>query len=259
MCIAGEVVSVIGICFAAHTYPRPVCRIGCLLSFIGFCGFLVGMVSLLIGRLPWEWRQWLRDEQEYSQRNLFHSGESVTQQYGLSGSVQVVKTVCPADQSSSHRARPHLPPKSCRKRLFRRTFCFRERGASALRTGARPVRWVALPDGAGERSFAQIYFRKCAPDHNFGNVLYVAGNYDFLLKLVADERFGLEFVDQVNVAVGIHKLPVWVWRIGDDEVVRQRQDALAIACAVGDMSFICLRTLELGGGVHILSEGGGGE
>ncbi|SRR5208282_2462375 len=109
-------------------------------------------------------------------------------------------------------------------------------------------------NGTRERSFSEICLCPGAPDNDFGNVLYVAGNYDFLLKLVADERLGLELVDQVNVAVGIHKLPVWVWRIGNDEVVRQRQDALAIACAVGDMSFICLRTLELAGCVHILRE-----
>src|SRR5256885_7054186 len=42
-----------------------------------------------------------------------------------------------------------------------------------------------------------------SPDHDFGHVLDVGRQNDFLLVVGADERFGLEFVEQINVAVGI--------------------------------------------------------
>jgi IS1 family transposase len=86
MCFAGIVVGVVGGAVAGCTFPSRVCFIGCAIAFLGYCGFLVGLFSLLIGRLPWEWRQWLNENEKQSQSEKFHSGEIVPRKYLTSNS-----------------------------------------------------------------------------------------------------------------------------------------------------------------------------
>src|ERR1700739_3773645 len=109
----------------------------------------------------------------------------------------------------------------------------------ALGVGAESHHWGA------EAGFPEIYFRESAPDHNLLDVLHVTGHNDFLLVVRADERLGLELVEQVDVTVGIDNLPVRVGRIGNHKVVRQPQDAFAVPRAVRNGAFVGFGALEL--------------
>ncbi len=77
----GEIVGVIGVSIAVWNCPRRVCWIGCGLAFIGYCCFLVGLFSLFIARLPWEWRQWLREDDKQNQSEILHNSTIVLQKY----------------------------------------------------------------------------------------------------------------------------------------------------------------------------------
>src|SRR6267154_2095293 len=105
--------------------------------------------------------------------------------------------------------------------------------------------WPELHHRGTEAGFAEIYFREGAPDHDLLDVLHVTGQHDFFLVARADERFGLEFIEQVDVSIGIDNLPVRVGRIGNHKVVRQRQNALAAPRAVGNGAFVGFGALEL--------------
>src|SRR5207245_9369881 len=89
-----------------------------------------------------------------------------------------------------------------------------------------------LVDGRAERRLAQVGFSPSTPDHDLGHILDVARHDDLFLVLVADQSLLLELVDQINVAVGVYELPVRIWRVGDDEVVGEGEDTLAITRAV---------------------------
>src|SRR5436190_197976 len=126
------------------------------------------------------------------------------------------------------------------------------------RSAPRSLRFCLL-NGAGERSLAQIRFRPCAPDDYLRYILHIAGQNDFLLVFVARQRLLFQLVEVIDIAVGIDDLPVWIGSIRNNKVVGQREDALAVAGAVSDVSLVCLRALELARGVHILSKCRGGE
>src|SRR5437667_8851786 len=83
---------------------------------------------------------------------------------------------------------------------------FLERGRLAGMKARRPccLVWPELHDRRAKLGLAEVDFRKRAPDHDFGHVLDVGRQNDFLLVVGADERFGLELVEQIDVAVGIH-------------------------------------------------------
>ena len=80
------------------------------------------------------------------------------------------------------------------------------------------------------------------------------GTDDLLLVLVADQSLLLEFVEKIDLAVGIHDLPVRIRSVGNDEVVRQGEYAFAVASAVSYVPFVGLWTLKLAGGVRILRD-----
>src|SRR5271165_4397875 len=129
------------------------------------------------------------------------------------------------------------------------------KGAASRFGIARALRLIVLHHRRAKACLAQICLCPSTPDDYFGDVLHIAGKNNLFLIFVAEEGFLLQFVQQIDLAVGIHNLPVRIRSIRHDKVVRQRQDALAVPCAVSDMSFISFRPLELAGGVHILSEG----
>jgi len=62
--------------------------------------------------------------------------------------------------------------------------------------------------------------------------------------------------EQGLATIRIHDLPVRVRSVGNHEIVRQGEHALAVASAVGHVTFVCLRALELAGSVRILSDCG---
>ena len=51
--------------------------IGGFLALVGYLGFCSSVFSLFIDRLPWEWWQWLHDDQKHSQCEILH-GENYT-------------------------------------------------------------------------------------------------------------------------------------------------------------------------------------
>ncbi len=55
--------------------------IGGILAIVGYLGFCASLLSLFIDRLPWEWRQWLYDGQDQSEKEIFHGGTIVLQKY----------------------------------------------------------------------------------------------------------------------------------------------------------------------------------
>lgn len=55
--------------------------IGGILALVGYLGFCSSVFSLFIDRLPWEWRQWLRDGEDQSEQGVFHDGTIVLQKY----------------------------------------------------------------------------------------------------------------------------------------------------------------------------------
>ncbi len=55
--------------------------IGGILAIVGYLGFCCSLFSLFIDRLPWEWRQWLYDGEDQSEKEIFHSGSIVLQKY----------------------------------------------------------------------------------------------------------------------------------------------------------------------------------
>src|SRR5438094_10139489 len=93
-----------------------------------------------------------------------------------------------------------------------------------------------------EACFAEIYLREGTPDHDLLDVLYVARQNDFLFVVRADERLGLQLVEQIDVSVGIDNLPVWVGRIRNNKVVRQRENALSVLRVVVNGAFVGLGT-----------------
>src|SRR6185369_9105093 len=103
---------------------------------------------------------------------------------------------------------------------------------------------VCLLHRRTEAGLAQVHFCEGAPDHDLGNVLHVLGDNDFLLVVVAQERFGLEFVEQIDVPVRIDYLPVRIWSVGNNEVIGQREDAFPILRAVSDRALVGFRALE---------------
>ena len=79
--IGGEIVGIVGIGIAACASSSRRRLIGCTLALVGYCVFLIGLFSLFIDRLPWEWWQWLHDEDKQSQSEIMHSGTIVLQKY----------------------------------------------------------------------------------------------------------------------------------------------------------------------------------
>src|SRR5215467_5174872 len=65
-----------------------------------------------------------------------------------------------------------------------------------------------LLHGVLERRFAQVCLGPSAPDNHLLHVFHVAGNSDFFLVLVPDERFLLELVQVIGIAIGIDNTPV---------------------------------------------------
>lgn len=55
--------------------------IGGILAVVGYLGFCAALFSLFIDRLPWEWRQWLREDQDQGEKEVFHGGTIVLQKY----------------------------------------------------------------------------------------------------------------------------------------------------------------------------------
>jgi len=111
-----------------------------------------------------------------------------------------------------------------------------------------------LHHGRAERGFAEIHFRESAPDLHLGNVLDVLRDDDFLFVARADERLGLQFVQQINIAVRVHDLPVRIRSIGNNKVIRQGENALSILDAVRDRALVRFGALELRRRVGTLSE-----
>jgi IS1 family transposase len=86
MCFGGEIVGVVGIGIAACARSSRCRSIGCVIALIGCCGLAAGIFSLLVDRLPWEWRQWMRDEHKQNQSEIIHNGHIVPRKYLTSNS-----------------------------------------------------------------------------------------------------------------------------------------------------------------------------
>src|SRR5579863_327651 len=129
------------------------------------------------------------------------------------------------------------------------------KGATSRFESVRALLLMVLHDGRAKACLTQICFRPGAPDHDFGDVLHIAGKNNLFLVFVAEQGLLLELVEVVDVAVRVDNSPVRIRSVGNNEVVRQRKHALTITRAMGNVSFVCLRALELARGVHILGEG----
>ena len=92
-----------------------------------------------------------------------------------------------------------------------------------------------------ESGFAEIRLRERAPDLNFGDVRYVLGYRDLAVHLVAFDR---QFLEQVNVSLRVHHLPMRVRCIRRLEVVRESQHAVAVLRRVGHVSGVGFCALE---------------
>jgi hypothetical protein len=110
-----------------------------------------------------------------------------------------------------------------------------------------------------ERRFAQVDFRESAPNLNFGDILHVRGENDFLFVVRSDERLGLELVEEIDISVGIHDLPMRIRCVRHHKVVGKSQNIFSILVAVRNCSLVGLGALELRGSVGAtLREGASG-
>ena len=92
-----------------------------------------------------------------------------------------------------------------------------------------------------ESRFAEVGLGKRAPHLDLYHVRDVIGDDDRLDHLVA---FGRQTVQEVRLAVGIHDLPMRIGRFWRDEVVRERECALAVYRRMGDEAFVSFCALE---------------
>ena len=92
-----------------------------------------------------------------------------------------------------------------------------------------------------EGCFAEIHFGKAAPHLHFGDVLDVIRNDDGLVHLVALNH---EPVQEVGLPVRVHDLPMWIRCLGRDEVIGERERALAVLRRVRDEALVCFCALE---------------
>src|SRR5437762_100432 len=125
----------------------------------------------------------------------------------------------------------------------------RARGPGSKRS--RPL--LELLHRRAKVGLAQIRLGPSAPDDDLRNILHVTGKDDFLLVLVAEQSFLLEFVELINLAIGVHDLPVRIRSVRHDEIIGESKYTLAVATAVGHAPLVSLRALELAGSVCVLS------
>src|SRR5439155_11203289 len=92
-----------------------------------------------------------------------------------------------------------------------------------------------------EGSFAEVCLGKCAPHLHLGDVWDVIGYYDRFLDLLT---FCHQTVQEVNLAVGVHDLPMRVGRLWWDEVIGERERALTVLRSVGDEALVGFCALE---------------
>ncbi len=110
---------------------------------------------------------------------------------------------------------------------------------------------LVLFDWVLKGGFAEICLSKRAPDLNLGDVGHVFGHRDLAVHLAAFDR---QFLQQVNVAVRIDDLPMWIGRVGSLEVVGQSQDAVAVLGGVCHVTGVGFRALKRSTLVGVLSK-----
>src|SRR5712691_4343302 len=96
--------------------------------------------------------------------------------------------------------------------------------------------------GLFKRSFPEVGFCPGAPNLDLRDIVDVIRNGDALVELVALESatFDRQFLQEVSVALGVHYLPMRVWRLRRFEVIRQSQDVFAALDGVSDSSSVGL-------------------
>jgi hypothetical protein len=92
-----------------------------------------------------------------------------------------------------------------------------------------------------EASFAEVRFRKGAPHLHLGDVRDVIGDDNRFVHFVA---FDHQTIEEIGLAVGVYDLPMRIRRLWWDEVIRERQRALAVYRRVRDETLVCFCALE---------------
>src|SRR5712692_8480729 len=92
-----------------------------------------------------------------------------------------------------------------------------------------------------KRGLAEQRLGKRAPDLNLGNILDVSRQSDALVVLAV---LGLQAIQQVDLALGIHNLPVWVRGIRNLEIVGKGEDILPVDLSVGHCTGVRFHACE---------------
>src|ERR1043165_1873258 len=110
--------------------------------------------------------------------------------------------------------------------------------------------------GLFKGSFPEVGFCPGAPNLDLGDIVDVIRNDDAFVELVALESatFDLQLLQEVSVALGVHYLPMRVWRLRRFEIIRQSQDVLSVFDHMGDGSSVRFCALELAAGVAFIRE-----
>src|SRR5712691_7465792 len=92
--------------------------------------------------------------------------------------------------------------------------------------------------GLFKRSFPEVGFCPGTPNLDLGDIVDVIRNGDALVEPIALEgpTFDLQLLQEVSVALGVHYLPMRVWRLRRFEIIRQSQDVLSVLDGVSDGS-----------------------
>src|SRR5215469_7634422 len=98
-----------------------------------------------------------------------------------------------------------------------------------------PYSWYWLHDRRAKACLAQVGFRPGAPNDHLRYGFHVAGQDDFLLVLVAEQRLLFQLVQVVDVTVRVDHAPVRIRSVGNNEVVRQREHAFTIPSAMSNV------------------------
>jgi hypothetical protein len=92
-----------------------------------------------------------------------------------------------------------------------------------------------------EGGFAEVRLGKSAPDLHLGNVRDVFRDYDRFLDLLT---FRHQPVQEISLPVRVHDLPMRIGCLRWDEVVGERESALAVCRRVGNETLVCFCALE---------------
>jgi len=98
-----------------------------------------------------------------------------------------------------------------------------------------------LLNWVGERGFAEVYFGKGAPHLHLRDVRDVLEDDDRFLDLLI---FRHQAVQEIDLAVGVDDLPMWIGRFRRHEIIGEREGALTVLRCVSDKALVCFCALE---------------